>query len=213
MKIQTLILILTASVLSACTSVKIAGPGTSSSAAAHTDPRAEVINASHKFIALHDVAGHIQADGDTPFDQQVEFVAPDRYHVHYHDQAGAEAEMIIIGNDTFIRSGDSWNKISGEDSPTPTLRNSFTDDVLESVSDAHYEGEENVGDKPAYVYTYKLVTKVGNFPVTQKIWVAEDSGIPMKSYVVYPNGGIKTLTTTYDTVTPEKVEPPDSISK
>src|SRR5262249_30191918 len=162
-------------------------------------------NASHKFIALHDLAGKIQSEGDTPFDQQVEFVAPDRYHVHYHDASGAEMEMIIIGNETFMRSGDSWNMVPGENSPTPTLRNSFTDDVLESVSDVKYEGEENVSDKPAYVYTYHLVTRVGNFPVAQKLWVSEDSGLPVKSYVVYSDGVTKSLTTTYDTVTPETV--------
>jgi outer membrane lipoprotein-sorting protein len=208
MKTKTFILILIASVFSGCTGIKVAGPGTASSAAAHADPKAEVINASHKFAGLSQLAGKIEADGDTPFDQQVEFVAPDRYHVHYHDVSGADMEMIIIGSDTYMRSGDSWNKIDGDNSPTPTLRNSFTDDVLESVSDVHYDGEENVGNKPAYVYTYKLVTKVGNFPVTQKIWVAEDSGVPMKSYSVYSNGGIRTLTTVYDTVSPETVEPP-----
>src|SRR5215510_7777157 len=106
MKTQTLILILIASVFSGCTGMKVAGSGGSASTAAlHNDPKTEVINASHKFIALHDLAGKIQSEGDTPFDQQVEFVAPDRYHVHYHDASGAEMEMIIIGNETFMRSG------------------------------------------------------------------------------------------------------------
>src|SRR5215470_9379441 len=90
MKTETLILILIASVFSGCTGMKVAGSGgASSTAAMHPDPKTEVINASHKFIALHDLAGNIEAEGDTPFSQQVEFVAPDRYHVRYHDTSGA----------------------------------------------------------------------------------------------------------------------------
>jgi hypothetical protein len=58
------------------------------------------------------------------------------------------------------------------------------------------EGEESLNGKPALVYTYKVVTVVGNFPTKRKIWVSKSSGIPMKSFVEYSNGPIKTLTNT-----------------
>jgi hypothetical protein len=60
-------------------------------------------------------------------------------------------------------------------------------------------GEESVNGVPHWVYSYKLVTVVGNFSVIQEIWVSKSSGLPMKCYVEYSKGPMKTLTTTFDT--------------
>ena len=79
---------------------------------------------------------------------------------------------------------------------------------MKSISDVKFESEESVNGKPALVYSYKLKTVVGNFPVNQKIWVSKSSGLPMKSYVEYSNGPIKTLTTTFDTESPVTIELP-----
>ena len=124
------------------------------------------------------------------------------------DAAGAETEMIMAGNNAYAKAGDSWKKAPGDTSPTPTMRNSFTEEALKSISDVKFEGEELVNGMPALVYSYKLVTVVGNFPVKQKIWVSKSSGLPMKCYVEYSNGPIKTLTTTFDTESPVTIELP-----
>jgi hypothetical protein len=88
------------------------------------------------------------------------------------------------------------------------MLNSFTEEALQSISDVKFLGEESVNGLPALVYSCKLVTVVGNFPVTQKIWVSKSSGVPMKCYVEYSHGPIKTLTTTFDTESPVKIELP-----
>ena len=79
---------------------------------------------------------------------------------------------------------------------------------MQSLSDVKFEGEESVNGTPALKYSYKQVTVVGNFPKKQTIWVSKSSGLPIKSYVEYSGGPIKTLSTTFDTETPVKIELP-----
>ena len=207
MKKLTLVLIFIAIAVSGCKNSKVASEA-KGDATASSDPKAAVIEASRKFIALKSLTGKIDADAETPYKQTVEYVAPDRYHVMYRDDKGGEADMIMVGNDAYIKEGDSWKKMPGEVSPTPTIRNSWTEEALKSISDVKFEGEESLNGKPALVYTYNVVTVVGNFLTNRKIWVSKSTGVPMKSYVTYSNGPIKSLTNTFDTESPVTIELP-----
>ena len=206
MKKLTLVLIFIAIVVSGCKNSKVSG--SQGDTTASRDPKAEVIEASRKFIALKSLKGNIEAVAETSYKQMVEYVAPARYHVVYRDAAGAETEMIMVGNDAYTKDGDSWKKVPGDTAPTPTIRNSWTEEALKSISDVKFEGEESLNGKPALVYSYKLVTVVGNFTTKRKIWVSKSSGVPMKSFVEYSNGPIKTLTNTFDTESPVTIELP-----
>ena len=211
MKKLSLLLIFVACMSAGCANLQPVS-GSKGGITASNDAKADVIQASQKFIALNSVSAKIEADAETPYDQKVKYVAPDRYDVKYRDSSGAEVEMIIAGKDTYLKSGDAWNEVPGDTDPTPTFRNSFTDEALKSISDAKYEGEELLDGQPTLVSSYHLVTVVGNFPVTQKIWVSRNSGVPVKSVAVYSGGPIKELTTTYDSETPVSINLPDQQS-
>jgi len=174
----------------------------------HIDPKAEVIQASQKIIALKSLSAKLEGTGQTGMQKEAEYVAPDRYHTKFRDDAGADVEMIMVGNDAYIRAGDSWNKMAGDTSPTPTFRNKFSDEVLKTISDVKFDGEETVDGKKTDVYSYKLTTLVGNYPITQKIWVNQASGLPIKTYEEYSEGVLKTLTTNYYSDKPITIEPP-----
>ena len=205
MRKLTLVLIVIATVVSGCKNSQVTTTGPTT---APSDPKADVIEASRKFIALKSLTGKIEADAATPYKQQVQYAAPDRYHVVYRDNSGAEAETIMGGNDAWAKSGDSWKKMPGGTNPTPTMRLPFTEEGLQSMTDVKFEREESVNGIPALVYSYRQVTVVGNFPKKQTIWVSKSSGLPMKSYVEYSSGPIKTLTTTFDTESPVTIELP-----
>lgn len=207
MKKLTLVLILIGIVVSGCQNSKVTGsPGATT---APSDPKADVITASRKFIALKSLTGKIEADAVTPYQQQVEYAAPDRYRVVYRDNSGAQIETIMGGSDAWVKDGNSWKKAPGDTNPTPTMRLPFTEEGLKSLSDVKFEREESVNGVPALVYSYKQVTVVGNFPKKQTIWISKSSGLPIKSYVEYSGSGpIKTLTTTFDTESPVTIELP-----
>lgn len=203
MKKLTLALFLIAGVAAGCSKVSEGSSRTTPS-----DPKASVIEASRKLYALKALSGNIDAVGETSFKQHNEYAAPDRYRISYTDATGAAMEMIIIGDQSFIKEGDSWKPTPAGLSTPPTYRNSFSDEVLKSLSDAKFEGEQTVDGKPALVYSYKIVTLVGNFPVTAKMWIAKNSGLPMKSYFEYSSGVLKNMMVTFDTESPVTIEPP-----
>src|SRR3954471_6141222 len=113
---RSLLLIFIACAISACKATS--GAGTSNTAGSqHIDPKAEIVQASQKIMGLKSLSAHLEGTGQTGMKKDAEYVAPDRFHTKFRDDAGADVEMIMIGNDAYIKSGDSWNKMAGDTSP------------------------------------------------------------------------------------------------
>jgi len=185
-----------------------AGGGT---ATGGSDPRADIVASSKKFIDLKFFSAKMEGMGQSEIKSQVDYQAPDRYHIQYLGGTGAGMEMIVVGDQMFMKSPGSnkWTKMPGNSaSSIPTLRDSFTEEGLKTLTDVKYEGEETIDGKPALVYSYKNVTPKGGYPFTSKTWVGKDSGLPMRIVVEYQNGVLKTMTVNYDTETPVTVEAP-----
>lgn len=188
------------------------GGGSSSSesgrATASADPRADVVEASKKFLDLPYFTANMEGMGQTQIKSRVEYAAPDRFHVTYLGGTGAGLEMIWIGRDSYTSRDGKWSKMPGSNASIPTLRDSFTEEGLKTLTDVTFEGEDSVDGKPALVYGYKNVTPSGNYPFTSKIWISQDKGVPMKINVEYTNGTLKNMTVNYDTETKVTIEPP-----
>ncbi len=183
------------------------GGGTATSGA---DPREDVVQASKKFIDLPFFTANMEGEGQTPIKSQVAYAAPDRFHVKYLGGTGSGMEMIWIANDMYMNANGKWSKMPSSNTSIPTLRDSFTEEGLKTLTDVKFEGEDSVDGKPALVYSYKNSTPVGNHPFTSKIWVSEDTGVPIKIYVEYANGTLKHMTVNYDTESPVSIEPPNT---
>lgn len=187
------------------------GGSTSGSSTAGADPKADISSAANKFIALQSFSAKMEGMGQPEIKSQVDYVAPDRFHVTYLGGTGAGIEMIMIGNQMYMKSGGKWSK-----SPTasaasiPTLRDSFTEEGLKSLTEPKFEGEETIDGKPAFIYSFKNKTPKGDFGFNCKMWVGKQSGLPMKIYATYDNGVLKNMTVVYDTDSPVTIEPPVS---
>lgn len=175
-----------------------------------SDPKADVVAASQKLVALPSFSAKMEGVGQMEIKQQVDFVAPDRFHVTYQAGAAPGMEIITIGDQSYMKtSGGSWSKMpGGPNTATPNLRDSFTEEGLKTLSDVKYEGDDTVDGKLARVYTYKNVTPKGGFAFSSKMWVANDTGVPLKIITDYTNGTLKQMTVKYDTATPVTIEPP-----
>ena len=173
-----------------------------------SDPKADVVAASKKFLDLPYFTANMEGVGQTEIRSQVQYAAPDRYHVKYLGGTGAGMEMIWIGKESYMNANGKWTKMPGSGGSLPTLRDSFTEEGLKTLTDVSFEGEDTVDGKPALVYGYKNVTPVGDYPFTSKIWISQDTGVPMKIYVEYTNGTLKNMTVNYDTETKVTIEPP-----
>ena len=179
-----------------------------SSSTGGSDPKADIVAASKKFIDLPAFSAKMEGQGQSEIKSQVDYVAPDRYHVTYLGGTGAGMEMIMIGNQTYMKVAGKWTKMPGNAKAIPTLRDSFTEEGLKALSDVKFEGDDSVDGKPALLYSYKNVTPVGNYPFSSKIWIGKDTGLPMKIYVEYSNGMLKNMTVNYDTESPVTIEAP-----
>jgi outer membrane lipoprotein-sorting protein len=188
------------------------GSGTSGggSATGGSDPKADVIAASKKFVELKSFSAKMEGIGQTEIKQQVDYVAPDRYHVMYQGGNAAGMELIYIGNDSYMKTGGGkWAKMPGGNAAAiPNLRDSFTEAGLKTLTEVKFEGEDTANGKPALVYTYKNQTIVGNNPFSSKIWIGKESGLPVKIVVDYFNGMLKQMTVNYDTDSPVTIEAP-----
>ena len=184
------------------------GTGGGSGASSGGDPTTELKASAKKFMDLKWFSAKMEGMGQTEIRSQVDFIAPDKFHVTYLGGTGAGMELIYIGSDSYMKSGGKWTKTPGDAKSIPNLRDSFTEDGLKSLTDVKFEGEDTVDGKPALVYTYKNVTPVGNYPFTSKSWVSKSTGLPIKIYVEYSNGMLKNMTVNYDTESPVTIEPP-----
>ncbi len=184
------------------------GGSSKGSATGGSDPREDVVQASKKFIGLPYFTANMEGVGQTEIKSQVAFAAPDRFHVKYLAGTASGMEMIFVGRDMYMHANGKWTKMPSANTSIPTLRDSFTEEGLKSLTDVKYEGDDSVDGKPALVYSYGNVTPVGNYPFTSKIWVGKETGLPMKIFVEYTNGTLKHMTINYDTETPVTIEPP-----
>ena len=187
------------------------GSSSKSTTTASADPKEDIIKASKKFIDLPSFSAKMEGTGQNELHMQVDYAAPDRYHIKHLGGTAAGMEIIIIGKQTYMKTGGTWRKTPvGLGDAMPTLRDSFTEEGLKTLSDVKFDGDDNVAGKAALVYSYNNVTPKGNYPFTSKIWIGKDTGLPMKIQVNYENGTLKQMNVVYDTETPAAIEPPIS---
>lgn len=178
---------------------------------AGTDPKAEIIAASKKFIALPSFKAKMNAEGESSLNISLEYQAPDRYHFKSEPVHGMEIETIMIGSDSYAKFGGKWQKMPGGGAAQiPAMKEMFTEEGLKRLSDVRYEGVETVDGKQANKYAYDDPGQADKeiAPFTSTIWVDKTTGIPLKIQVGYKGGKLKSATIEYDTDTPVSIEKP-----
>ena len=133
----------------------------------------------------------------------MEYISPDRYYVK-----NDENEIIIIGNDSYVKVKDTWNKI-----PMPMgdkikeLKNSFTEQGMKSLKDADFVGDEILNGKNVSIYRYS--SEIKDTPkVDSKVWVDKTSGLPMQIEVEKSEDNSPVMKITYNYEKEVKIEAP-----
>ena len=212
MKNLTLIILTLAAVSLGCSKLSGLLPGSKGgTATGGSDPKADVIEASKKFLSLPSYTAHMNgsgSQGDTKY--QLEYAQPDKFHMTTQGGPGAGMETIAIGDTLYMKVGGSWTKSPGDAKAIGSSRAAFSDEGLKTLSDVSYEGSDTTDGKSAQVYKYKNVTPVGNYGYGCKMWVSSDKGVPVKLVCDYDNGMLKQMTVTYDLDTPVTITAPVS---
>jgi hypothetical protein len=111
-----------------------------------------------------------------------EVILPDRFHLHANSN-GTEREYLIIGTTTYAKVGDQWSPIPIDlSSMIANFINSLNPDSITEVSRV---GTEDVGGAPADVYTFTYTNTTLNPPLvsSDKLWIGEANGLPVKQTV------------------------------
>ena len=185
------------------------GGSSSGSSTAGKDPKADIVEASKKFLTIPSYTARMQgsgSQGETKY--QLEYLQPDKFHMTYQGGPGSGMEMIAIGSNMYTKMGGKWTKSPGDAKAIGSSRDAFSEEGLKSLSDVSFDGDDTVDGKSARVYKYKNVTPVGGYGYGCKMWVSSDKGLPMKLVCDYENGVLKQMTITYDLDSPVTIEAP-----
>jgi hypothetical protein len=129
-----------------------------------------------------------------------EFVPPDKFHM-----ISDFAEMIVIGDDMYMKAGDTWTKMPGGGAGAAVADIGVTED---EILEARLEGTEDVDGVPCQKYVY--TAKVGdNPPVEFTAWIGIEDGLPHK--IVTQMEGTTTTQILYDVNADITIEPPPGV--
>ena len=182
-------------------------------AAPTDDPRADVVRTSKKFLAQSQFSATMDGEGKTPMHIELEYQAPDRFHMisTQPSNRGFQMETIIIGRDMYMKQGERWQKLPGALGKTmPQIREFFDEKGLQSLTGVTYVGEETIDGENTYIYTYRNEAgkELSPYPFTSRIWVRAADGLPAKIEVSYEGGELKTMSVKYDYDKAVTIEPP-----
>lgn len=171
-----------------------------------SDPMADIQKVGDRFLAQKTFRASMLGEGDTPMRAVLEFVSPDRHRL----KTSRDMETIVIGQTTYIKTGNTWRKMPMSlDTTITDMRALFNEESRKWFSDVKYTGEDTSNERPAYVYSYhNKGPGAGVGENDSKIWVAKDDGMPIKIEAVYKSGNLKKMTIEYDYKTPVTIEPP-----
>jgi hypothetical protein len=181
----------------------IGGGGVSES----SNPQEAVLSANKKLMeqkSYHSVVKTKNSMATTEMEE--DFLAPDRFSIK-NNVANYKTEMILIGNESFIRSnGGKWTRDPGNQLSVNEIRGKMTEEAVKAMKDFELVGKETLDGKDTVVFKFKS-TYMGDS--TSKMWVATDTGLPLKVDSEGTYGGTKVETSiTYDYSKEVKIEAP-----
>jgi hypothetical protein len=142
----------------------------------------------------------MEQEGQT-METLVEYALPDRFHM-----VSDLAEMIVIGDDMYMKAGDTWTKVPGGGAGAAVADVGVTED---QILEARLEGSEDVEGVPCQKYVY--TAKVGdNPPIEVTAWIGAEDGLPYK-VVTEMESGMTMTQILYDFNADITIEPPPGV--
>jgi hypothetical protein len=195
LRLSGLLVVVALLMATSCGQLKGSGANSTTSAGpvgASDDPREALKKAFTAQLAARSYRARMEYSvASIPTHNDLEFVAPDRYHVTVvgpqMQGRSMGQEMIIVGKDTFMRiSGVPWQKATVNpgmgtlattiDELGPQFR-----DVAQRMTkyeDVKFVGPDVLDGQPVLVYQFKLNVTKGQ--TSGKIWISPADDLPRK---------------------------------
>jgi hypothetical protein len=137
---------------------------------------------------------------------EIEFNAPNRFHI-----TNSQTELIVIGNDTFVKEGGKWTKSALDlKEEIKELNTMISPQAIEGIKQsAKYLGEEDRESIKTKKYSYSIKDPNHIVTTTAMVWISVENGLPVRNEVIVgAKNQMVNTTTIYSYKDVAKVEKP-----
>ncbi len=161
----------------------------------NADPKIDLLSSTKRLQSHESWSATSTNDAMPDFKTEMEFVAPDRYHIK-----NDLTEIIAIGSESYVKEEAGWKKVDEDiGAEIKEMQKSFNAEGMKTIREVTKTGTEKIGDKDATIYEYTVEPGPETFKRTTRVWIANDSGLPLKIIIETENAGQKQKqTTVYD---------------
>ena len=170
------------------------------------NPKDDLLNSTKRLQAYNAWSATLTNDALPEMKTELEYIKPDRYRVK-----NADSEIVVIGSDAYARQGGDWEMLPEDiGAQINEMKKNFNAEGMKAIKEINKSATEKLNGKDATVYTYSIEPDEKTVENLTKVWIANDSGLPLKIVVETENAGQKQkVTTVYDYTKQVKIEAPE----
>lgn len=174
------------------------------------NPKDDLLNSTKRLQAYDAWSATLENNLFPEMKTQLEYSKPDRYRIK-----NPVTEVIVIGSDGYIKEQGKWRKVPEDiGAQIEAMKKSFNAESMKTIKEVTKSDAEKINGKDALLYTYSIEPGPNTPRNSTKVWIAKDSGLPLKIIVETENAdATQIVTTTYDYEKQVNIEAPKAVEE
>ncbi|CAN5851115.1 hypothetical protein BH20ACI4_BH20ACI4_12850 [soil metagenome] len=174
------------------------------------NPKDDLLNSTKRLQAYNAWSATLENNLMPEMKTELEYSKPDRYRIK-----NPLSEVIVIGSDGYIKEQDKWKKIPEDiGAQIEAMKKSFNAESMKTIKEVSKSDTEKIDGKDAILYTYSIEPGPNTPNNSTKVWIAKDSGLPLKIIVETVNAdATQRVTTIYNYTKQVKIEAPKTVEE
>ena len=174
------------------------------------NPKDDLLNSTKRLQAYNAWAATLVNNLMPEMKTELEYSKPDRYRIK-----NPVTEVIVIGSDGYIKEQGKWKKIPEDiGAQIEAMKKSFNAESMKTIKEVSKSEGEKIDGQDAILYTYSIQPGANTPKNSTKVWIAKDSGLPLKIIVETENAdATQRVTTAYDYKKQVKIEAPKTVEE
>ena len=174
------------------------------------NPKDDLLNSTKRLQAYDAWAATLVNNLMPEMKTELEYSKPDRYRIK-----NSITEVIVIGSDGYIKEQGKWKKIPEDiGAQIEAMKKGFNAESMKMIKEVSKSDGEKLDGKDTLLYTYSIEPGPNTPQNSTKVWIAKDSGLPLKIIVETVNAdATQRVTTAYDYKKQVKIEAPKAVEE
>lgn len=174
------------------------------------EPKNDLLNSTKRLQAYDAWSATLENNLIPEMKTELEYSKPDRYRIK-----NPVTEVIVIGSDGYIKEQGKWKKIPEDiGAQIEAMKKTFNAESMKAIKEVTKSETEKLDGKDAILYTYSIEPGPNTPNNSTKVWIAKDSGLPLKIIVETVNAdATQRVTTAYDYKKQVKIEAPKVVEE